>query len=182
LKSPLFEATIPDEFSIHNSSMKPAGRSESQPYSRRGGAMLNHRYRWIGRALAAWIAVALLYGQTAGTGALTGTVSDPTGSVVPNVTVTVTNTGSGQARTAVSAADGSYTVGLLPPGNYRVQFSALGFKSAGVGPVTITVTETPVLNRVLEVGSQTEQVTVEANAEVVQASNATLGTVVSTKR
>jgi hypothetical protein len=122
-----------------------------------------------------------LSAQTAGTGALTGTVTDPGGAVLPRVTVAVTNIGSGQERSAVSGADGSYTVTLLPPGAYKVRFSASGFKTAEVGPVTITVTETPVLNRTLEIGSQTEQVTVEANAEAVQASNATLGTVVSTR-
>ncbi len=132
-------------------------------------------------AIVGIFAIKLLSSQTAGTGALTGTVLDPGGAAVPNVTVAVTNTGSGQERTVMTGGDGSYTVSLLPPGTYKVRFSATGFKTAEVGPVTITVTETPVLNRVLEIGSQTEQVTVQANAEVVQASNATLGTVVSTR-
>jgi hypothetical protein len=108
-------------------------------------------------------------------------VSDPGGAVVPNVVVTATNTGNGQERSATSSGDGTYTISLLPPGTYTVKFSAAGFKTAEVGPVTITVTETPVLNRALEIGSQTEQVTVEANAETVQTSNATLGTVISTR-
>ena len=131
--------------------------------------------------LAGTLWIALLSGQTAGTGALTGTVTDPGGAVVPNVVITATNTGSGQERSATSSGDGTYTISLLPPGTYTVKFSAAGFKTAEVGPVTITVTETPVLNRALEIGSQTEQVTVEANAETVQTSNATLGTVISTR-
>jgi hypothetical protein len=138
--------------------------------------MRDQRWNWV---LTAMVWARLLTAQTAGTGALTGTVADPGGAAVPNVTVTVTNTGSGQERTVTTAGDGSYKVGLLPPGAYQVRFSATGFKTASVGPVTVTVTETPVLNRVLEIGSQTEQVTVEANAEAVQTTNATLGTVVS---
>jgi len=114
--------------------------------------------------------------QTAGTGALTGTVTDPSGAVVPSVTVTATNTGNGQARTAQTGSDGSFTIGLLPPGAYKVRFSAPGFKTSEVGPVSVAVTETPVLNRALEVGAQAEQVTVEATAETVQTTNATLGT------
>lgn len=137
--------------------------------------------RWSHVALLGSLWIGLLHGQTAGTGALTGTVTDPGGAVVPNVVVTATNTGSGQERSVTSSGDGSYTISLLPPGTYKVKFSASGFKTAEVGPVTITVTETPVLNRALEIGAQTEQVTVEANAETVQTSNATLGTVVSTK-
>ena len=119
--------------------------------------------------------------QTAGTGALTGTVTDPSGATVPNVTVTATNTGNGQARTAQTGSDGSFTISLLPPGAYKVRFSAPGFKTSDVGPVNVAVTETPVLNRALEVGAQAEQVTVEATAETVQTTNATLGTVVSTQ-
>ena len=102
-------------------------------------------------------------------------MSDPGGAVVPNVVITATNTGSGQERSANSSGDGTYTISLLPPGTYTVKFSAGGFKTAEVGPVTITVTETPVLNSALEIGSRTEQVTVEANDETVQTSNATLG-------
>jgi hypothetical protein len=107
----------------------------------------------------------LALAQSAGTGALTGTVSDPSAAVIANVTVTVTNNDTGQTRTAETSSDGVYTVTLFPPGSNRVTFSANGFKTAQVDAVRINVTETPVLDRRLEVGSQTEQVTVQANAE-----------------
>ena len=58
-----------------------------------------------------------LRAQTAGTGALTGTVTDSTGAVVPNATVTVTSADTGQVRTATTGADGNYEVNLLTPGN-----------------------------------------------------------------
>ena len=47
--------------------------------------------------------------QTAGTGALTGTVKDPSGAVVPNATVTATSADTGQVRTTMTGADGTYT-------------------------------------------------------------------------
>jgi hypothetical protein len=72
---------------------------------------------------------ASLMAQTAATGALTGTVTDPTGAVVGNVAVTATNTDTGQARTATTGTDGTYKIGLLPPGSYRVQFEATGFNT-----------------------------------------------------
>src|SRR5581483_10438891 len=116
--------------------------------------------------------------QTAGTGALTGTVTDPSGSSVPNVTVRATNADNGQARVVQTNTNGVYTISLLPPGTYNVSFSAAGFKVADIAGVKINVTETPVLDKILEVGAQTEQVTVEANVEAVQTSTSTLGTVV----
>ena len=122
-----------------------------------------------------------LLAQSAGTGALTGTVTDPTGAVVPNVTVTLTSADTNQARTANTGADGTYKFGLLPPGTYRVRFAAPGFKTSEVGGVNINVTETPTLDRALEVGAQTEQVTVEASVETVQTASSTLGTVVGSR-
>jgi hypothetical protein len=122
--------------------------------------------------------VSLVYGQTAGTGALTGTVTDPTGAVVPGATVIATNVDTGQERTVTTGANGAYTFSLLQPGTYRIRFNAAGFKSSEVSGIKVNVTETPVLNRALEVGQQTEQVTVEANVETVQTASSTLGTVV----
>jgi hypothetical protein len=116
--------------------------------------------------------------QSAGTGALAGTLTDPSGGLVPNATVTATNTATNQARTTTTGTDGAYKFSLLPPGTYRVKFTANGFKSSEVPAVTVNVTETPVLDRTLEVGAATDQVTVEANAEVLQTASSTLGTTV----
>ena len=122
-----------------------------------------------------------LMAQSAGTAALTGTVTDPSGAAIPNVTVTITNNDTGQSRTSATGVDGSYKFTLLPPGNYKVRFVAMGFKTADVAAVTLNVTETPALDRTLEVGSQTEEVTVEAAAETLQTQTSTLGTTVGTK-
>ena len=113
--------------------------------------------------------------QTAETGALTGTVTDPSGGVIAGATVTVTNLGTGQTRTTTTDANGSYKFSLLPPGNYSVKFSAAGFKTAEVPSQTVNVTETPVLNRSLTVGAQSEQITVESTQETIQTQNATNG-------
>src|SRR5206468_3345216 len=113
-----------------------------------------------------WMPSALA--QTAGTSSLTGRVSDPTGAVLPGVTVTATAVATNQARTAITVEDGVYRIPLLDPGSYRVRFSLLGFKTSEVTDVTLAVTETAVLNRTLEVGAASESVTVEATAEVLQ--------------
>src|ERR1700730_5986616 len=65
--------------------------------------------------------LSLLFGQSAGTGALTGTVTDPSGASAPNVTVTLTSLETNQVRTTTTGTDGSYRFSLLPPGTYRVK-------------------------------------------------------------
>jgi Carboxypeptidase regulatory-like domain len=120
-----------------------------------------------------------LMAQTASTGALTGTVTDPSGGVIASATVTVTNLATGQTRKTTTNANGSYQISLLPPGSYSVHFEAAGFKSADVPLITINVTETPTLNRKLEIGTSTQQVTVEANTQTIQTQSVTNGTVVS---
>lgn len=122
-----------------------------------------------------------LLAQSAGTGALTGTVTDPTGAVLPNATVTLISSDTNQVRTATSGADGSYKFSLLPPGTYRVRFAAAGFKTSEVEGVAINVTETPVLDRALEVGAQTEEVAVVGNVETLQTASSTLGTTVGSR-
>src|ERR1700682_6744678 len=80
--------------------------------------------------------------QSASTGALTGTVTDQTGAIVPNTTVTVSNSATNQARTVTTGADGVYRVPFLEPGSYRVRFAAAGFKTWEVAGGTLVVTET----------------------------------------
>ncbi|PYR98357.1 MAG: hypothetical protein DMG16_21165 [Acidobacteria bacterium] len=70
-----------------------------------------------------------LAGQSGSTSAMTGRITDPTGAVLPGVTVTVTSIATNQTRTVVSAEDGVYRVPLLDPGAYRVRFGAPGFKT-----------------------------------------------------
>jgi hypothetical protein len=123
--------------------------------------------------------VSLVQAQTAGTGAITGIVTDPSGKSVPNTTVTATNTGTGQSRTATTDQDGNYKFSLLTPGNYSIKFSAAGFKTSEIPSVTVNATETSTQNQSLEVGAVSESVTVEANVETLQTESSTLGTTVT---
>jgi hypothetical protein len=120
-----------------------------------------------------------LFSQSSATGALSGTVKDASGSAVPNATVTVTSLDTNQARTATTTADGAYRIGFLPPGVYRVQYDATGFNKVEVPSVTVIVTEINVLDQTLQVGSQTQQVTVTSEAEQVQTASSSVGTLVS---
>ena len=119
--------------------------------------------------------------QSATTGALTGTVTDPSGAVISGASVAADSKATGQERTATTDASGAYKFSLLPPGEYSVRFTASGFKSVQVGSITINLTETAVLNQRLEVGAQATTLTVESTVETVQTQNATVGTLVGSQ-
>jgi Carboxypeptidase regulatory-like domain/TonB-dependent Receptor Plug Domain len=135
----------------------------------------------LGCFVALLLCITPALAQTGTTGALTGTATDPSGAVIVGATVTATNTGTGAERSTTTDTTGAYKLSLLQPGSYRVKFAAQGFKTAEVTGVTVNVTETAVLNHSLEIGAQTQQITVEATAVTLQTENATVGTLVSSK-
>lgn len=121
----------------------------------------------------------LALAQDAATGALTGTVTDPSGGAIAGAKVAVTNPTTGAVRTVTADENGSYRVSLLPPARYEVQFSAQGFTSQVYSNIVINVTEIATLNAKLKVGELGQTVTVEAAAQLVQTESQSLGSTVS---
>ena len=70
------------------------------------------------------------YGQGGAAGTILGTVTDPSGAVVPNAKITITNTGTGVAKVTETTGAGDYAVPDLVPGPYRVDVEATGFSKA----------------------------------------------------
>ena len=128
-------------------------------------------------ALLAILTLPLVTGQTGGTGAITGTVIDPAGSVVPQAEIKVTNLETGESRTALSTGSGGYVVSLLPPGSYRIDISKSGFKLLNFPSIRVNVTETETLNARLEIGALSERVVVTSEAEQLQTTTSSLGRV-----
>ena len=124
-------------------------------------------------------AASCLWAQSATTGALRGTVRDPAGAIVPGVTVTLTNTTTGQAQMAMTGANGLYGFSLLPPGTYDVIFSAQGFKTAAAMSVVVNVSEAPELDAQLEAGASDERVTCQC--QLSQTATSSSGTLVDSK-
>jgi Carboxypeptidase regulatory-like domain len=138
----------------------------------RDGRLLNFGPLW----LTVWMmSVTALYGQTAQTGALSGTITDPSGRVVAGVTVTVTSATTGQARTVLTQNNGKYLVPLLPPDIYKVEVSSKNFKTAVFERVKINITETAALNAQLQIGSFTQIMTIEAEPEQLDTTSGALG-------
>ena len=96
--------------------------------------------------------------QSATTGALAGAVTDPGGTALPHVTVTLANSATTATQTAVTSSNGAYTFSLLSPGAYAVQFAAPGFKTALMSSVAVNVGEAPTLDAALERGETAEPV------------------------
>src|SRR5271170_5467705 len=93
-------------------------------------------------------AMTAIQAQTGGTGALTIAVTDPTGAIIVGATVKVSNA-AGVNRSETTGTSGSYTFTLLPPGNYDVSITAVGFSTLDIPSVPVNVTETHVLNQQL---------------------------------
>ncbi|SPF35634.1 conserved exported hypothetical protein [Candidatus Sulfopaludibacter sp. SbA4] len=117
--------------------------------------------------------------QTADTGAIGGTVTDPAGALVPQAEIKAANLATGESRTAITAQNGTYSVPLLPPGSYKVEVSKNGFRLLNYPSVRVVVAETETLNAQLEVGAVTESVTVADEAEQLQTASSSLGRVTS---
>jgi hypothetical protein len=107
------------------------------------------------------------YGQ--GTATIVGTVTDPTGAVVANAKLTVTNIDNGFVRTTTSNVTGNYSAPELPPGHYLLQAEATGFKTYEQKDITLDVGVTVRVDASLQVGAVGQNVVVEANALQVQA-------------
>ncbi len=115
--------------------------------------------------------------QTATTGQITGSVTDPTGAFVSGAKIVVVSE-AGVKREITTDASGHYRVPQLPPGKYRMEISSTGFTSAKVNGIVVNITETTAQNVTLKVGAQTEVVEVTGSAPMVQTDSAATGKVI----
>src|SRR5438270_2979617 len=110
---------------------------------------------------------------------IVGTVTDPSGAAVPNVTITITNSDTGQVRKLSTNADGQYVAPDLRIGHYAIRAEAAGFKAVEQKDVVLAVGDRSRFDFKLAVGSVTEQVTVEATAIAVQADTGEVSDVIT---
>jgi hypothetical protein len=120
-------------------------------------------------AMTAW-------GQS--TASLSGTVSDPSGAVVVNATVTVHSLGTGLDRVVNTDSAGLYVVPSLQPGNYRVHATAAGFSAYTVPTVTLEVDSQVSVNMHLAVSTAGETVQVESSVQEIESQTITVGQVI----
>lgn len=103
------------------------------------------------------------------TGAMVGTVTDPTGAKVPGAKVDIFSVERGRSeRSLVSDNDGNFTAALLPIGKYRLSVEANGFKKVSITDVTLNVNDKLTFPVKLEVGDLSQSVTVQDSTVAVQ--------------
>ena len=118
-----------------------------------------------------------LHAQVSG-GTITGTVTDASGSVIPQAKVNVTNRDTGVSRTSITNSQGFYTSPNLVPGRYQIQAEATGCGSRGAN-ITDTVGDDLKLDLSLELGTVTQQVIVTDIPPSVELSSSALSAVVN---
>ncbi len=108
-----------------------------------------------------------------------GAVTDNSGSVVAGATVTVRNTGTGERRTTKTDDRGNYQVQALNIGRYEVSVEHAGFRKETVSGIALDVNQTARIDVKLEVGAVTQELTVKAEAPLVQTDDATVSQLIN---
>ena len=115
-------------------------------------------------------------------GTITGKITDPNGSIIPDATVVIRNLDTNISATIQTNEDGVFVAPLLQPGRYSVSVTGNGFKKSLRDQVILNVGDRLSVDFKLEVGTESQQVTVVADAELVERGSVTTGTVVTSRQ
>jgi Carboxypeptidase regulatory-like domain len=118
------------------------------------------------------------HSQVAGA-TLIGTVTDPSGAVIPNAQVSITNTATGITTNVTTNSAGFYATPNLIPGPYQVTMRAEGFQTQIRSGITLTVGEQQVLNGALPLGQTSQTIEVSGEAATVELSSSTMSETVA---
>jgi len=136
--------------------------------------------RLFGAAMLA-LACALLLNAQDNRPSLLGTVTDPTGAVVPGSKITATNRDTGVANATLSNAEGNWTIPYLAPGVYDLRVEQSGFKTFQRGPIELRVNDRTRLDVVMDIGQVSENVKVTAEAPLLEADSSSRGQVIDNR-
>ncbi len=129
----------------------------------------------------ALLIAACAFGQ-AFTGSISGLVTDPTGALLTDAKITVTDIGKNTTHKTSTNESGFYLIGQLPPGAYRVTAEKPGFRKYVLDEVPLSTQQKVSADIAMELGSVSENVQVTAQAQLVESTTSTLGAVVENKR
>ena len=112
---------------------------------------------------------------------ISGVVVDPSGKVITDADIEILNEATGVYYSGKTNGTGIYTITILPPGQYRIQVSKIGFKTLIKPGVILNVQSAVALNFTLPVGATSESVTVDAGASLINTTDASVSTVIDQK-
>src|SRR5438094_71303 len=115
-------------------------------------------------------------------GAVTGSVTDPSGAAITDAKVTLTNLGTAETRTQPTSADGLYSFVNLIPGNYKIDVEKPGFKRITRTPIVVEVQQSAKIDVTLPVGQANETVEVTSETPLLQSETSSLGQVVEQRK
>src|SRR5438067_7431217 len=127
----------------------------------------------VAAALLILASGAAVWSQTV-QGVITGTITDPTGAVVPNAAVTITNAGTNISQSTTTGSDGSYRFSLVPPGTYTVEIKAANFSTVRISGVVVEASQTVPLSHQLELAKAQQVIEVTEQAPLVQTATSDL--------
>jgi hypothetical protein len=142
--------------------------------------MRQARYRYYLLPLFFVMVCAVAFGQA--NSELTGIVTDQTGAVVAGAKITLTDPATGVTHTTVSGATGLYDIPGLNPANYNMKVSAKGFENYAENGIVVNVSQTFREDVKLTIGTDTQTVTVEADALAVQTDSNVVSTLISSEQ
>ena len=116
------------------------------------------------------------------TGSIIGYVRDSSGAVLPNATLTVTQTSTGYTRTATTDGSGQYSILALPPGNYRLTASMAGFENGVIDNIDLSVNDALKFDFALKVGNVNQSVSVDASTVQVDTASTSMGTTINSSQ
>lgn len=112
-------------------------------------------------------------------GTITGTISDATGAVLPGVSITATNTQTAAKYETVATETGNYTLAQLPSGTYEMSVELPGFKKYVRQGITVQVAQTLRIDANLEIGANSEEITITADASLLRTESSDLSHVIN---
>ena len=112
---------------------------------------------------------------------ISGVVVDPVGKVIPDAAIEIVNDATGVHYSSATNGAGIYTVTILPPGEYRVQVSKVGFKTLIKPGIILNLQSAVALNFTLPLGAASETVTVDSGSSLLNTIDASVSTVIDRK-
>src|SRR5882757_232581 len=116
--------------------------------------------------------------QTGGQGAITGTVTDSTGALIPGASVVAVNVATGVSTTRITSSDGLYNISPLLPGTYTLTITAKGFNAFKQQNLVVDALSTLGFNAALKIGSENDTITVTDAPPQLDTTSASLGGVI----